>query len=107
MDNIHGIVVGWLGHPIFRDKEGRELFVCHMPTFFETFLVVLIDWDGIVRADVPCRRVEFKCSIEQVSVTVGLYCGELNSVSYNDPDAVKNMLDALNWVKFSNKTVLL
>ncbi|KAK6769194.1 hypothetical protein RDI58_033564 [Solanum bulbocastanum] len=27
MDNGDGIAVGWLGHPIFRDKEGRELFV--------------------------------------------------------------------------------
>ncbi|KAF3641257.1 glutathione peroxidase family protein [Capsicum annuum] len=26
MDNGNGIAVGWLGHPIFRDKEGRELF---------------------------------------------------------------------------------
>ncbi|KAL2244247.1 UNVERIFIED_CONTAM: Photosystem II CP47 reaction center protein [Sesamum indicum] len=26
MDNGDGIAVGWLGHPIFRDKEGRELF---------------------------------------------------------------------------------
>ncbi|RZC52944.1 hypothetical protein C5167_021391 [Papaver somniferum] len=32
-----GIAVGWLGHPIFRDKEGHELFVRRMPTFFETF----------------------------------------------------------------------
>jgi photosystem II CP47 chlorophyll apoprotein len=53
MDNGDGIAIGWLGHPIFRDKEGRELFVCRMPTFFETFLVVLVDRDGIVRADVP------------------------------------------------------
>ncbi|OMP13931.1 Photosystem antenna protein-like protein [Corchorus olitorius] len=53
MDNGDGIAVGWLGHPIFRDKEGRELFVRRMPTFFETFPVVLVDGDGIVRADVP------------------------------------------------------
>ncbi|XLU19567.1 hypothetical protein S245_055633, partial [Arachis hypogaea] len=26
MDNGDGIAVDWLGHPIFRDKEGRELF---------------------------------------------------------------------------------
>ena len=48
MENGDGIAIRWLGHPIFRDKEGRELFVCHMPTFFETFLVVLVDRDGIV-----------------------------------------------------------
>jgi hypothetical protein len=27
MDNGDGIAVGWLGHLVFRDKEGRELFV--------------------------------------------------------------------------------
>ncbi|MBA0756543.1 hypothetical protein Gogos_021296 [Gossypium gossypioides] len=27
MDNGDGIAVGWLGHPIFRDKDGCELFV--------------------------------------------------------------------------------
>ncbi|KAI3666166.1 hypothetical protein L1987_89341 [Smallanthus sonchifolius] len=32
MDNGDGIAVGWLGHPIFRDKEGRELFVRHRAT---------------------------------------------------------------------------
>uniref|UniRef100_A0A453JFT7 Photosystem II CP47 chlorophyll apoprotein n=1 Tax=Aegilops tauschii subsp. strangulata TaxID=200361 RepID=A0A453JFT7_AEGTS len=58
MDNGDGIAVGWLGHPVFRDKEGRELFVRRMPTFFETFPVVLVDEEGIVRADVPFRRAE-------------------------------------------------
>ena len=84
MDNGDGIAVGWLGHPIFRDKEGRELFIRRMPTFFETFPVVLIDGDGIVRADVPFRRAESKYSVEQVGVTVEFYGGELNGVSYSD-----------------------
>jgi photosystem II CP47 chlorophyll apoprotein len=35
MDNGDGIAVG--------NKEGRELFVRRMPTFFETFPVVLVD----------------------------------------------------------------
>ncbi|KAJ9535846.1 hypothetical protein OSB04_un000989 [Centaurea solstitialis] len=89
MDNGDGIAVGWLGHPIFRDKEGRELFVRRMPTFFETFPVVLVDGDGIVRADVPFRRAESKYSVEQVGVTVEFYGGELNGVSYSDPVTVK------------------
>ena len=89
MDNGDGIAVGWLGHPIFRDKEGRELFVRRMPTFFETFPVVLIDGDGIVRADVPFRRAESKYSVEQVGVTVEFYGGELNGVSYSNPATVK------------------
>ncbi|KAG5626505.1 hypothetical protein H5410_011723 [Solanum commersonii] len=61
MDNGDGIAVGWLGHPIFRDKEGRELF-----------------------ADVPFRRAESKYSVEQVGYTVEFYGGELNGVSYSD-----------------------
>ncbi|KAL5643533.1 hypothetical protein ACJX0J_003823 [Zea mays] len=64
------------GHPVFRDKEGRELFVRRMPTFFETFPVVLVDEEGIVRADVPFRRAESKYSVEQVGVTVEFY-GEI------------------------------
>ncbi|CAN6928416.1 unnamed protein product [Brassica oleracea] len=78
MDNGDGIAVGWLGHPVFRNKEGRELFVRRMPIFFETFPVVLVDGDGIVRADVPFRRAESKYSVEQVGVTVEFYGGELN-----------------------------
>ena len=35
MDNRDGIVVGWLGHPIFRDKEGHELFA--RPAVFGCF----------------------------------------------------------------------
>ncbi|RYR73552.1 hypothetical protein Ahy_A02g007939 [Arachis hypogaea] len=51
-----------------------------MPTFFETFPVILIDKNGIVRADY---------SVEQVGVTVRFYSGELNRVSYSDPATVK------------------
>ncbi|GJW23026.1 photosystem II CP47 chlorophyll apoprotein [Tanacetum coccineum] len=89
MDNGDGIAVGWLGHHVFRDKEGSELFVHRMPTFFETFPVVLVDGDGIVRADVPFRRAESKYSVEQVGVTVEFYGGELNGVTYSDPVTVK------------------
>ena len=89
MDNRDGIAVGWLGHPIFRDKEGHELFACCMATFFETFPVVLVDGDSIVRANVSFRRAELKYSVKQVGVTVEFYGGELNGVSYSDPTTVK------------------
>ena len=53
MDNGDGITIGWLGYHIFRDKKKeRELFVRRIPTFLETFPVVLVDGDGIVKADV-------------------------------------------------------
>ncbi|KAG6539858.1 hypothetical protein Mapa_018806 [Marchantia paleacea] len=89
MDNGDGIAVGWLGHAVFKDKEGNELFVRRMPTFFETFPVVLVDEQGIVRADVPFRRAESKYSVEQVGVTVEFYGGELDGVSFSDPATVK------------------
>ncbi|KAI3927545.1 hypothetical protein MKW92_037879 [Papaver armeniacum] len=70
MDNVYGIAVGWFGHPIFRDKEGHELFV-----------LVLADGDGIVRSNVPFRRAESKYSGKHVGVTVDFYGGELNGVN--------------------------
>ena len=36
MNSGDGIAVGWLGHAVFKDKDGNELFVRRMPTFFET-----------------------------------------------------------------------
>jgi photosystem II CP47 chlorophyll apoprotein len=90
MNNGDGIAAGWLGHPVFKDKAGNELFVRRMPTFFETFPVVLVDQNGIVRADIPFRRAESKYSIEQVGVSVTFYGGELDGVpTFNDPTTVK------------------
>ncbi|KAL2224404.1 UNVERIFIED_CONTAM: Photosystem II CP47 reaction center protein [Sesamum indicum] len=71
MDNGDGIAVGWLGHPIFRDKEGRELLYVSRCSF---------------------RRAESKYSVEQVGVTVEFYGGELNGVSYSDPATSKGWL---------------
>merc|ERR1712084_161317 len=64
-------------------------YVRRIPTFFETFPVLLIDKDGVVRADVPFRRAESKYSIEQVGVTVNFYGGELDGVSFTEPSTVK------------------
>lgn len=89
MNSGDGIAVGWLGHAVFKDKDGNELYVRRMPTFFETFPVVLLDKDGIVRADVPFRRAESKYSIEQVGVSVTFYGGELDGVSFSNPATVK------------------
>ncbi|KAL5667954.1 hypothetical protein ACJX0J_020175 [Zea mays] len=101
-----GIAVGWLGHPVFRDKEGHELFVRRMSTFFETFPVVLVDEEGIVRADVPFRRAESKYSVEQVGVTVEFYGGKLNEVSYSDP-ATYSLIDENKMISNFDSNIML
>jgi photosystem II CP47 chlorophyll apoprotein len=52
-----------------------------MPTFFETFPVVLLDKDGVVRADVPTVVLN-QNTIEQVGVSITFYGGELDGVSF-------------------------
>jgi photosystem II CP47 chlorophyll apoprotein len=89
MDSGDGIAKSWLGHPVFKDADGRVLNVRRMPNFFETFPVVLTDSEGIVRADIPFRRAESKLSIEQSGVTVSFYGGELDGKVYSEPSDVK------------------
>jgi photosystem II CP47 chlorophyll apoprotein len=89
MNNGDGLAQGWLGHPVFKDKEGRELFVRRLPNFFETFPVVLTDADGIVRADIPFRRAESQYSFEQTGVTATFYGGQLEGQTFSDPAVVK------------------
>jgi photosystem II CP47 chlorophyll apoprotein len=89
MNKGDGIAIAWLGHPVFRDREGRELTVQRMPTFFETFPVILRDADGVVRADIPFRQAESRYSFEQVGVTVEFYGGKLDGQVFTDPPTVK------------------
>ncbi|WP_017295229.1 photosystem II chlorophyll-binding protein CP47 [Geminocystis herdmanii] len=89
MDKGDGIAQGWLGHPVFKDKDGNELFLRRLPNFFETFPVVLTDADGVVRADIPFRRAESALSIEQTGVTVSFLGGELDGKTFSDPLDVK------------------
>ena len=89
MDKGDGIAQGWLGHPIFKDKEGRELTVRRLPNFFETFPVVLEDENGVVRGDIPFRRAESQLSVEQSGITVSFLGGELNGQTFTDPLDVK------------------
>lgn len=89
MNSGDGIAQRWLGHPVFTDKEGRELFVRRLPNFFENFPVILTDKDGVVRADIPFRRAESKYSFEQQGVTVSYYGGALNGTKVSDPAEVK------------------
>jgi photosystem II CP47 chlorophyll apoprotein len=89
MNQGDGLAQGWLGHPVFKDKEGRELTVRRLPNFFETFPVVLVDRDGVVRADIPFRRAESKYSFEQTGVTATFYGGELDGQTITDPALLK------------------
>ncbi|GFE67625.1 photosystem II CP47 protein, 47 kD chlorophyll-binding protein [Chroococcus sp. FPU101] len=91
MDSGDGIAKSWLGHPIFKDKEGRELSVRRMPNFFETFPVVLTDAEGVVRADVPFRRAESKLSFEQTGLSATFYGGQLDGQTFTEPGAVKQI----------------
>ena len=89
MNNGDGIPVGWQGHAVFTDGEGRELTVRRMPNFFETFPVVLVDSEGIIRADIPFRRADSKYSFEQTGVKVSFYGGSLDGQTFSDPAEVK------------------
>ncbi|MEL6333992.1 MAG: photosystem II chlorophyll-binding protein CP47 [Cyanobacteria bacterium J06626_26] len=91
MDQGDGIARGWLGHPVFKDGEGRELSVRRLPNFFETFPVVLTDVNGIVRADIPFRRAESKYSFEQQGVTATVYGGELDGQTITDSGRLKRL----------------
>jgi photosystem II CP47 chlorophyll apoprotein len=84
-----GIAVSWLGHSTFEDSNKNELYVRRIPTFFETFPVLLIDANGLVRADIPFRRAESKYSVDQVGVSVRFYGGELDGETFTDPTTVK------------------
>ncbi|WP_036484499.1 photosystem II chlorophyll-binding protein CP47 [Myxosarcina sp. GI1] len=89
MNSGDGVAQQWLGHPVFTDREGRELTVRRIPNFFETFPVVLTDSEGVVRADIPFRRAESKLSVEQSGVNVSFYGGALDGQSFDDPPSVK------------------
>ena len=91
MVNGDGLATGWIGHPVFTDKEGRELQVRRLPNFFENFPVILEDNDGIVRADIPFRRAEAKYSFEQRGVTATVYGGSLDGKVFTDPAEVKRL----------------
>ena len=89
MNKGDGVAEAWLGHAIFRDSEGRELTVRRLPTFFENFPVILVDKDGIIRADIPFRRAESKYNIEQSNVSVNFYGGKLDNQTFSEPSIVK------------------
>lgn len=88
MNNGDGIALGWSGHAAFLAGDGSNLFVRRMPSFFETFPVLLVDSQGTVRADIPFRRAESKYSIEQVEVSTALYGGVLSGSIFSNRRSV-------------------
>lgn len=62
-----------------------------MPTFFETFPVLLIDKKGIVRAAIPFRRCEAKYSFEQVGVSVTFFGGSKDGLFLKFPFNVRKV----------------
>jgi photosystem II CP47 chlorophyll apoprotein len=86
-----GIAKAWLGHPYFRDPQGRELRVRRIPAFFETLPVVLVDESDKVVADIPFRRAESKFSIELVGVTGRILGGKKSGLTLETPSAVKKI----------------
>jgi photosystem II CP47 chlorophyll apoprotein len=106
INNGDGFAVSWIGHPLFycpktptsdsspttnsntSEKDAIPLKVVRIPSFFETFPVLLVDEEGIVRADVPFRRAESKYSISQKGVYVKFYGGSIDGESFTDPTVV-------------------
>ena len=86
-----GIAEKWLGHPVFTDGEGRELFVRRIPNFFENFPIVLTDAEGVVRADIPFRRAESRLSFEQTGVTAVVYGGALDGQTLTNSADVRRL----------------
>ena len=76
----------WAGQTVLHCLA--SIFVRRMPTFFETFPVLLLDKNGTVRADIPFRRAESKYSIEQVEVSTALYGGVLSGSVFFGSQAV-------------------
>jgi photosystem II CP47 chlorophyll apoprotein len=84
-----GVALNWLGHANF-NQGSLALSVRRMPTFFETFPVLLIDSGGTLRADIPFRRAESLYSIEQCNISVSFYGGVLSGTTATSPSTVKN-----------------
>ena len=64
------IAIGWLGHALLEAGNGQKLFPRRVPSFFESFPVVLLDDLSVVRADQPFRRAESKYALERLGISV-------------------------------------
>jgi photosystem II CP47 chlorophyll apoprotein len=85
-----GILVNWIGHPLF-SLGSLAVSVRRIPPFFETFPLLLIDQRGRLRGDIPFRRAQAIYSIEQLTnISVSFAGGILEGKSYSRPSLVKS-----------------
>jgi len=86
-----GVVSNWVGHPIITSGT-INVTVRRMPTFFETFPVLLIDKSGTVRADIPFRRASSTFSVEQMNVSLSFVGGVLESRTFSTTYVLKSYI---------------
>jgi photosystem II CP47 chlorophyll apoprotein len=92
-----GLVIGWLGHPVFRLADNTQVYARRMPSFFETFPTLFVDATGVVRADQPFRRAEAKYAIEGVGLHVTILGGALAGIELDGPRQ-QPMLPVIWWL---------
>jgi photosystem II CP47 chlorophyll apoprotein len=84
-----GLVQNWVGEPSYIQGT-QSLYVRRMPTFFETFPVLLVDSSGTVRSDIPFRRADSRFSIEQLGCLCKFRGGLLDGAVYQSASTVKS-----------------
>lgn len=92
MNSGDGIAIGWLGHAFFRTNQGQRMYPRRMPSFFESFPVILVDSLGIVRADQPFRRAESKYALERLGLSVSFSGGILDGVQLTNRTTVAGLV---------------
>ena len=78
-----------MGHPKFFTSYEVVLYARRVPSFFETFPIVLLDEEGIVRATQPFRRAESKYALERSGLKVNLSGGAMNGLELSSSLAVQ------------------
>lgn len=66
-----------------------KVFVRRLPSFYETFPILLENRAGNVRADIAFRRAESKFSIEQIRLKCMVYGGPKSRTLFKDTATVK------------------
>ena len=91
MNSGDGIPIGWLGHTYFSTRTGLTLFPRRMPSFFESFPVILVDERGIVRADQPFRRAESKYALNRLGISVTFLGGALSGLALSSRASIASL----------------